>query len=124
MTTQFSWLSYLEVAEYLLGRQGQGFRRSAISRAYYGILIHTREVLQQHSGSSFSIGREIHQEVISSLQSDSRPEVIELGNKLDELRKERNRADYRTDARFPANRTRSALAEAHRIRDGIAAFFP
>ena len=31
MTTQFNWLSYLEVAQHLSAQQEQGFRRSAIS---------------------------------------------------------------------------------------------
>ena len=124
MLSQFSWLSYLDVAELLVHQRGPGYYRSAVSRAYYGVLIHSRDTLQQLGGITFSIGREIHHEVISALQNDPRLGVAELGEKLNELRMERNRADYRTNVPFPANRARSALAEARRIRDGIAVFFP
>ena len=62
--------------------------------------------------------------MISALPNDPRPEVAQLGKELDDLRKERNRADYQTRARFVASRARGALAEARRIRDGIGANFP
>ena len=123
MTTQFNWLSYLEVAQHLSAQQEQSFRRSAISRAYYGVFGHARDTLQGR-GAAFSTGGDVHRQVISALPNDPRPEVAQLGKELDDLRKERNRADYQTRARFVASRVRGALAEARRIRDGIAVFFP
>jgi hypothetical protein len=136
MTTQFDWLSYLDVAEHLLAQAGpairaaaafgpkQGFYRSTISRAYYGVLCHTRDTLQPFRDTLFSSRGDVHQQVIDTLLHDSRPEVVALGESLDELRKERGRADYRTRLRFGANRVRSALSTAREIRDGITASFP
>ncbi len=135
MTTPFNWLSYLDVAEHLFDQGGpairagdalgpeQRFYRSAISRAYYGVLCHTRDTLQPLRDTPFSSRGDVHQQVIDALRNDPRPEVVHLGDSLSELRKERNRVDYRTRLRFGANRVRSALAMAREIRDGITALF-
>lgn len=110
----FDWLSYLEVARRLVdGDQqlGEACRRSAISRAYYGVFGKGREVLQQQ-GLLFE--REaIHAQVIRTLRRE--PPTSELGRDLDRLRRERNEADYNAEAKFPYARADQALNVAQRI---------
>lgn len=124
MTTQFSWLSYLDVAEHLARQREQGFYRSAISRAYYGVLCHARDTLQPFRDTPFSSRGDVHQQVIDALKSDPRPGVADLGERLHRLYKERNRADYRTSAQFARTRVQGVLATARRIESGIRASFP
>jgi len=114
---QFDWLSYLTVADYLRRQQGEGFYRSAVSRAYYGVFCYIRDAL-------FSRGGVSHQRVINALKNDPRLEVASLGQDLEHLRNERNNADYQTDTSFSASRAEAALARARSIRDRTANVLP
>jgi uncharacterized protein (UPF0332 family) len=123
-TQQFDWLSYLVVADHLRHQQGEGFYRSAVSRAYYGVFGHTRTVLEGIRGIPFPRGRNVHRDVINALKNDPRPEVASLGQDLEYLRDERNDADYRNSIRFNESRAKAALSRACSIRNGISAAFP
>jgi uncharacterized protein (UPF0332 family) len=116
MTThQFDWLSYLAVADHLRLQQGEGFYRSAISRAYYGVFGHIRDTLFSRGGTS-------HGQVINALRSQ--PETAQLGRDLDRLCDERNDADYETSLRFNESQARTALSQARSIRNRVANLLP
>lgn len=114
---QFDWLSYLEIADHLLHQSGEGFYRSAASRAYYGVFCHIRDAL-------FSRGGVSHVRVINALKSNPRPEVALLGQDLEYLRHERNNADYQTYTGFDASRAEAALFQARSIGSRAANLLP
>ena len=123
MTTQFNWLLYLALGDHLLRQSGEEYYRSAVSRAYYGVFCHIRDILQQR-GTSFAIAADVHRQVITALKSDSRPEVAQLGEDLDGLRHQRNLADYRTNAQFSLRWARRYHRRARSIRNRIANLLP
>lgn len=123
MTNQFDWLRYLNVADHLLTQQGEEFFRSATSRAYYGLFCHIRDALEQRQGQPFPPERSVHIQVIDALKNDSRSSVIQLGTDLDRLRRERNRADYRTNT-FTLSRGRKSLLLARDIQTRLVATIP
>ena len=124
MTTQFNWLLYMEVAEYLVRQRGESYYRSAISRAYYGAFCYARDTLARVQSRTSSRRGDAHEQVINALKSDPRPEVADLGESLHRLHTERNRADYRTRVQFVVSRARGALSAARKICDGITTSFP
>lgn len=116
MVSSFDWLNYLEVADALLRADNEGSWRSATSRSYYGVFGRLREILETKRGAPFPRRKNIHMAVISALKTDTRPAVIRLGQNLDRLRRERNRADY--DALVGFGRQRAVKAKV--LADGIA----
>jgi uncharacterized protein (UPF0332 family) len=120
----FNWLSYLDVADHLLGQQGEGFYRSAVSRAYYGIFGHTRDVLERVKGIPFPRGRNVHWDVINALKNDPRQEVNDLGNDLERLRDQLNDADYHADTGIDLSWAQNSVSEAKSIHNRLASLFP
>jgi len=120
MTIQFDWLRYLDVADHLQLQQGEEFFRSATSRAYYGVFCSIRDILEQREGHPFPRNQSIHTEVVRVLRGDLRATVVRLGNDLDRLRRERNRADYQTNTRFKLSDGRISLRLARTIQSRIS----
>ena len=96
MIERFDWLLYLEVAEHLVARDGEGYWRSAVSRAYYAVFCATRDALEERRGVRFPQTGDAHGEVVRALRGDRATSVSDMGRGLDRLRRLRNRADYRT----------------------------
>lgn len=112
------------MAEHLARQGGEGFYRSAVSRAYYGVFGHIRETLEQVTDRRFSRGRDVHRGVANALRNDSRPAALEVADALNELRQERNVADYQTLVRFDVDRARDAISMARNIQNRFVALFP
>ena len=81
----------------------EGVLRTAISRAYYAVFILARHIL----GLDLHKTPEVHRIVVEKLRELSKP----LGDKLQELRRRRNEADYEVHATITIN----TLKQAHTI---------
>ena len=105
---------FIVLAEKLAGVGGFAECRSAVSRAYYGAF-HSALDLLASAGIFFPPGPESHQKLRFCLLESGVLQAIEAGEKLESLRRERNRADY--DLR----QTRSEKVEFARRQVIIAA---
>lgn len=80
---------FVEVAEHLLARDGEANARSAISRDYYGVFLLARNLAGiKEEGPSTHADTWHHFELRGEL---------EIARGLRQLRRARNRADYRTE---------------------------
>ena len=69
-------------------------RRSAISRAYYGVLVTARNALDQRGLPSGRGSGRVHGTVPAQLKKYEDRQVYALGNTLEEMRRRRKEADY------------------------------
>jgi len=92
----FDWEDYIRLANKLFNEPNknsleEAYNRSVISRAYYGVFCLARI----KAGLEFDKNRaKIHQKVINYYKSSNKLKEKEVGQILDELRKDRNIADY------------------------------
>lgn len=95
----FDWTGYLRLAETIAatpvpGCDPEASKRTAISRAYYGVVITARNSLLSRGGPPFSTAGTMHREVADRLQNASVPSERQLGFTINAMRRIRNRADY------------------------------
>jgi uncharacterized protein (UPF0332 family) len=121
MQKRFDWLLYLDVADHLAGREGEGYMRSAVSRAYYGVFCSARDALERLDSVRFPKAQNVHREVIHALKTHRVRELARSGMNLDRLRRERNAADYDSGGDFSPARTQMALLLARDIRRDMRA---
>ena len=90
--------------------------RTAISRSYYGAFHCAVELLAEF-GVMINRNHTAHQEVYARLFQTNLAEAQEAANLLNDLRGERNRADYRFDLPAPENAAtaKSCVESAHDI---------
>ena len=89
---------FIVLAKKLAEEAGAAECRSAVSRAYYGAF-HAALALLARTGILFPPGPEAHQKARFCLLQSGESPGIEAGEKLESLRRDRNRADY--DLRQP-----------------------
>ncbi len=87
---------FLEVADELSTGSREADWRSAISRAYYAAFHKARRFLR-HNGFAVPHAEQAHAFLWLRLSNSNHPDVIDAGQALNDLRKERNRADYEMD---------------------------
>jgi len=68
-------------------------RRSSVSRAYYALYHHVRECLLS-SGIPVSIKPEEHERMTRYLKNSGIEKVKQVGEKMNDIRVKRNKADY------------------------------
>ncbi len=85
---------FLEVADELATGAHEAHWRSAVSRAYYGAFHVGRELLVR-CGFIVPEDDKAHAYVYMRLSNSGHPDVVQAGTWLDDLRRVRNRADYR-----------------------------
>jgi uncharacterized protein (UPF0332 family) len=90
----FNWLSYIKLAEELLKKSDESYLRSAISRAYYGVFCIARG---RKSNRRYS-GADAHWQVINEYMGSRDKNERKMGWLLGILRKQRNIADYDSEA--------------------------
>jgi uncharacterized protein (UPF0332 family) len=95
----FNWLEYFNLAQELVGQTGtpagqEARQRSAISRAYYAAFCQARNHLRDQEGHPLPGDGQVHAYVRDQFRDspDSRREQI--GENLNRLRIDRNKADY------------------------------
>ncbi len=117
----FNWRNYLTIAYELCEQNNtEAHFRIAISRAYYAVFNILRLKAGYHNKKDVS-----HQDFIAELKIPNNRLIVSLnieeeniciiGVKLDNLRKERNFADYDGLERFDKKRTIKSLEKAKEI---------
>lgn len=95
----FDWSEYLSLAQELAGQSGrvanqESKYRSAISRAYYAAFCKARNYLRDVEGQAIPAGGKSHTYVRDEYRNNSTRTRRRIGEKLNRLRSDRNRADY------------------------------
>jgi uncharacterized protein (UPF0332 family) len=91
---------FLEVAADLSSGEREGDWRSAISRAYYGCFHVARQLLQE-CGFQVPRGDQAHAYLWRRLSNSGHTDIVAAGRQLNQLRNDRNWADY--DLQLPLN---------------------
>jgi uncharacterized protein (UPF0332 family) len=124
----FDWSEYLTLAKVLAGQDARPSKesglRTAISRAYYAAFCKARNFLRDKDkdpqiSTLGAYSADVHGHVIHEFRDKRRNRGIKdrqtIGEKLQWLRKERNRADYDDTHQNLSNITRTALSYAEDI---------
>ena len=97
----FDWKDYIKLAEKLQEEPDknsieEAYYRSIISRSYYGVFCISRikAGLESYRPRPRTGDPGVHEKVISYYKNSNRPEKKLVGKFLDDLRRERNDADY------------------------------
>jgi len=111
----FAWKDYLELAT-VLKAQGEAFQqescfRSATSRAYYAAYCHARNWAANHG----FIVRNKPGDHADLQVHFKKTKKADIANKLDDLRKWRNRCDYRDKVSDPRLLAKKAIKEARKL---------
>lgn len=87
-----NWDSFVDLAKELAGRDEEGAKRSAISRAYYGLYHHARDWYNENgSGWNRSEKEHINLWKCVAAQGGELAKAAQIGQ---QLRDQRNEADY------------------------------
>ena len=116
----FSWLSYLDVADNLMSFGSEGHFRSAVSRAYSGILNETRSRIERRGVYFKRPNSQL--EVIEWLRNQPHDDFVHIGIELDRLRRERNSADYNNQQTFTQSRAEKSITQARRVEKDILVY--
>jgi len=100
----FDWAEYLSLAKKLAHQAGanpeqEACKRSAVSRAYYAAFVRARNYLRDNEAVNIPPNGQAHRIVRKRFQTSPSLERTTIGQYLDRLRRDRNRADY--DDHFP-----------------------
>src|SRR5688572_18367436 len=111
---------FLTLAMKLSASAGEVERRSAVSRAYYGVF-HLARLRLESCGLTCPESAEAHDKISKCLQHAGDNDLAAAGSKLHSLRTARNHADYRlSDPRFAdAKFIAVQLAIAREIFDSL-----
>lgn len=87
---------FLTFAKTIHNHKDEAARRSAVSRAYYALFHHIKSIVDSvvPSRPKRKLGAEEHERYIKYLQYSELEDAIYVGDKLKDLREERNDADY------------------------------
>ncbi|MEO1074932.1 MAG: HEPN domain-containing protein [Bacteroidota bacterium] len=115
----FNTHDYLDLAKELAGVEGhtggkEARHRSAISRAYYAVMIYARAEAARRGGISFP-RRNTHAWTIDRWKKDPDPLAKKIGSRLKRLKNRRVMADYDTHVKNLDKELRSALKEADEL---------
>jgi hypothetical protein len=111
--------AFLHSARHLLAAPSEANWRSAVGRAYYGLL-HEGQAALQRWGFPRPAGESLHVFVRRRLNGSGHPDLRTVGQALDDLSPLRNQADYRLNvlsnfaSAVPATQ---AVARAQRMVD-------
>lgn len=112
-----------DVADELAEGSKEAFWRSAVSRAYYAAFLVACELFDQ-AGFSLPNDQRIHAYLWMRLSNCGRGEVMEVGGTLQDLRRQRGRADYDMRWELDHKQARKLVADASdviRVLDDLAA---
>jgi len=110
----FDWKEYVKLAEELSENQNEAHLRSAISRAYYGVFCISRNK-KAFKNYKLKKGENIHWMVINAYKNSPNYNDELAGKYLDELRKNRNNADYDEDKNIDKGLAERAIHKAKEI---------
>jgi uncharacterized protein (UPF0332 family) len=91
----------MALAEHLATVPQEAAGRSAVSRAYYGAFHVVRSLFDSGCGIVLPGGPEVHKKLQFCLQNSGDADLVEISDRLQTLREQRNRADYQlADSKF------------------------
>lgn len=105
---QFNPDETFEVAEHLVTREGEGNRRSAVSRAYYAVFLLARDLAEIEDRSA-----DVHQRTLQHYMSLGEKQIAK---DLRFLRDCRNEADYSTRRFFTRRERDEAMRRSRLVR--------
>jgi hypothetical protein len=86
------------LAQSLAKKDDEASKRSALSRAYYAIFLHSRDFIQKHQPVYTDIGS--HKAVTDALKSTKNVHLIAASDRLKQIKVFRHHADYDIDKPF------------------------
>lgn len=107
----FNWQDFLKIAEELMNTSEEAKLRTATSRAYYAVFCPARN---KKGYKGYKKG-DIHQKVISLYKRSNIQDESFIGKTLDELRRERNDADYDENKKITQQLVQRAVLRAKNI---------
>ena len=110
-------VEFLELADELLKKGTPACNRTAISRAYYGVLHGTLDQMERR-GLPRPRQNELHQKTWDDLLNSSNPALAGAGSELGALKGVRNKADYQLADRIIES-TKSAEYYVKLARDNF-----
>ena len=111
-------LDFLRLAESWANRSTEAEWRSAVSRAYYSVFHVARQLLSQ-CGFEVRKGDQAHAYLWRRLSNCGVPEVRHAGRELQNLRGDRNVADYDMHVGFPQAHAKAAVELAHETAEAL-----
>jgi uncharacterized protein (UPF0332 family) len=105
---------FLAVAKGLLATGTEGAWRSAVSRAYYAVFHVARELLE-NLGFAVPRADRAHSHLWLRLSNCGEPHLQDSGRELNDLRRERNRADYDVNIPLSTSTAAALIQDAERI---------
>lgn len=107
----FDWIDFIKLAKKLVKNQDEASLRSVISRAYYGVfcIARNKKGLKNYKKSN------VHRKVIIHYQSSNNSDEKYVGKILDDLRRERNDADYNEDKVVNSELAQRILLKANNV---------
>jgi uncharacterized protein (UPF0332 family) len=113
----FQWTNYLTIAKELSEKEGEEYKRTAISRAYYSAFHEARSFLQR-KGLSYTSRDYVHSFVWGAFSKFPK-EARKIAAKGDRLKYKRQRADYDDEIPGLNNLTKAAIQEAEDISEAL-----
>lgn len=110
----FNWKEYVRLAEFLHKQGSEECLRSAISRAYYGVFGIVRNLKGLKETRA-----DIHSMVINSFKNSYKKDEKFVGKLLDDLRRQRNIADYDEEKVISFEDSKRCILKAKEILDKL-----
>ena len=118
----FDWHEYITLAEKLVLEQNEANLRSAISRTYYGVFCISRNK-KGYKNYTLKQGENIHWKVINEYKNSEKPNETLVGKYLDELRRDRNNADYKEDKNIHKGLAERAIFKAKQVLEMLGEIY-
>lgn len=107
-----------DLAQSLSKKDDEVSKRSALSRAYYAIYLHSRDFIQKHQPVYTDIGS--HKAVTDALKSTKNIHLIVASDRLKQIKVFRHHADYDINDTFNHVHLDEALNAYHEVLEQIA----
>ena len=125
----FAWIGYLVLAEALLQvhttlAPEEACCRAAVSRAYYAVYGVARTQARDHEGLQLPATGAAHQQVSLHYRTGPSPRHRAIGERLRQLRRARNRADYADHLARPVATAQWAVRQARQVLVHLQALAP
>jgi uncharacterized protein (UPF0332 family) len=110
----FDWEHYIKLSESLVLGTDESQWRCSVSRAYYGVfcVARNKEGLKTHKHN-------VHSTVINRLKTSKNTKKVNIGIVLEELKKFRERADYREHAMITQAVAKDKVEKARNLLNDI-----
>lgn len=107
----FDWVDFVKLAKKLIENKDEASFRSSISRAYYGVfcIARNRKGLKKYKKG------DVHKIVIERFKNSDNYKDQYIGKVLDDLRRNRNNADYDEDKEVNFKLAKRVINKTERV---------